>query len=177
MSFLILPTAYLGGCVATMSVFSYLYRRATNVKVIEPWFPENDAKEKYIALLNTVPPVAEHHLQSALLKRAMEGVRRVLAVQQEKPALLQLLKTGHLGDDVWQEFQAAEQETMQELQDIALEANTFKDNWSKTIFTTASQMLESDKQKQDQKACDAMREQVKDNDRKGKCSCEDEHCE
>lgn len=127
-------------------------------------------------MLNTVPPVAEHHLQSALLKRAMEGVRRVLAVQQEKPALLQLLKTGHLGDDVWQEFQAAEQETMQELQDIALEANTFKDNWSKTIFTTASQMLESDKQKQDQKACDAMREQVKDNDRKGKCSCEDEHC-
>ena len=157
-------------CFFIFTLAPILKTRWLDVKVMEPWFPENDAKEQYIALLNTDPPVAEHHLQSALLRRAMEGVRRVLAVQQEKPALLQLLKTGHVGDDVWHEFQAAEQETMQELQDIALEANTFKDNWSKTIFTTASQMLESDKQKKDQKACDAIRDQV--NDRKGKCNCE-----
>lgn len=33
MSFLVLPTAYLGGCVATMSVFSYIYRRATSMSL------------------------------------------------------------------------------------------------------------------------------------------------
>jgi translocation protein SEC66 len=27
---LLLPTAYLGGCIAAMSAFSYVYRRATS---------------------------------------------------------------------------------------------------------------------------------------------------
>lgn len=30
MSSLLLPTVYLGGCIAAMSAFSYVYRRATS---------------------------------------------------------------------------------------------------------------------------------------------------
>lgn len=105
-------------------------------------------KEEYIALLNCEPAVPEYHLRAALLRRAMEAVRRLVQVQQEKPALQQLMKTGSIGDDLWREFSAAEQEITAELQEIAMEANTFKDGWGQTIFSTAAQMLEHEKQKQ-----------------------------
>ncbi|EIE91815.1 hypothetical protein RO3G_16526 [Rhizopus delemar RA 99-880] len=77
----------------------------------------------------------------------MEAVRRLVQIQQEKPALQQLMKMGSIGDELWREFNAAEQETTGELQEIAMEANTFKENWGQTIFSTAAQMLEHEKQK------------------------------
>ncbi|KAI7900351.1 Pre protein translocase subunit Sec66-domain-containing protein [Cokeromyces recurvatus] len=89
----------------------------------------------------------------------MEAVRRLIQVQQEKPALQQLMKAGSIGDDLWQEFSAAEQEITAELQEIALEANTFKEGWGQTIFSTAAQMLEHEKQKQLQVEMKAMLEE------------------
>ncbi|KAI8980810.1 Pre protein translocase subunit Sec66-domain-containing protein [Pilobolus umbonatus] len=148
MSSLLLPAVYLGGCIAAMSAFSYVYRRASSYQLVEAWFPVNVQKEEYIALLNTEPPVPEHHLRAALLRRAMEAVRRLVQIQQEKPALQQLMKMGSIGDDLWREFNAAEQEMTAELQEIAKEANTFKEGWGPTIFSTAAQMLEHEKQKQ-----------------------------
>ncbi|KAI8140153.1 Sec62/63 complex, subunit Sec66 [Fennellomyces sp. T-0311] len=159
MSSLLLPTAYLGGCVAAMSIFSHIYRKAKNAKMIEPWFPVNQEKEQYIALLNTDEETEEHHLKAALLRRAMEAVRRLLLVQQEKPALVQLMRSGHIGDDIWHDFQIAEQETMTEIQEILAEATTYSKDWGKTIFTTANQMLEAEKQKEAKKDVLLMREQ------------------
>ncbi|KAG1144686.1 hypothetical protein G6F37_006203 [Rhizopus arrhizus] len=147
MSSLLLPTVYLGGCIAAMSAFSYVYRRASGAHVVDSWFPLNKQKEEYIALLNAEPSVPEFHLKAALLRRAMEAVRRLVQIQQEKPALQQLMKMGSIGDELWREFNAAEQETTGELQEIAMEANTFKENWGQTIFSTAAQMLEHEKQK------------------------------
>lgn len=54
---------------------------------------------------------------------------------------------GSIGDDLWQDFTIAEQETMMELQDIVQEANTYKPGWGQTIFSSAAQMLEHEKQK------------------------------
>ncbi|KAK4513669.1 uncharacterized protein ATC70_005673 [Mucor velutinosus] len=159
MSSLLLPTVYLGGCIAAMSAFSYVYRRATMLQSMEAWFPINTQKEEYIALLNCEPSVPEHHLRAALLRRAMEAVRRLVQVQQEKPALQQLMKTGSIGDDLWREFTAAEQEITAELQEIAMEANTFKEGWGQTVFSTAAQMLEHEKQKQMQLDMKVMLEQ------------------
>ncbi|KAI8337802.1 Pre protein translocase subunit Sec66-domain-containing protein [Blakeslea trispora] len=89
----------------------------------------------------------------------MEAVRRLVVIQQEKPALQQLMKTGSIGDDLWREFNAAEQEITAELQEIAIEANAFKENWGQTIFSTAAQMLEHEKQKQIQQDMKNMLEQ------------------
>ncbi|ORZ02226.1 Sec62/63 complex, subunit Sec66 [Syncephalastrum racemosum] len=147
MTSLLLPTVYLGGCIAAMSAFSFVYRRVTGVKSVEPWFGYNEEKEQYIALLNSETPVPEHHLRAALLRRSMEAVRRLVHVQQEKPALQQLMRMGSIGDDLWQDFTIAEQETMMELQDIVQEANTYKAGWGQTIFSSAAQMLEHEKQK------------------------------
>ncbi|KAG1180123.1 hypothetical protein G6F70_002013 [Rhizopus microsporus] len=154
MSSLLLPTVYLGGCIAAMSAFSYVYRRATGMLKILLRIQ----KEEYIALLNAEPAVPEFHLRTALLRRAMEAVRRLVQIQQEKPALQQLMKTGSIGDELWREFSAAEQEITAELQEIAMEANTFKENWGQTIFSTAAQMLEHEKQKQLQQEMKVMLE-------------------
>lgn len=89
----------------------------------------------------------EFHLRAALLRRAMQAVHRLKEVQQEKPALQQLMRMGSIGDDLWRDFSLAEQEVVMELQDIAQEANTYKPNWNQTIFSTAAQMLEHEKQK------------------------------
>lgn len=167
MASLLLPAAYLGGCVATMSVFSFFYRRAkskkscrtnrelvyltlslSDVNTVEPWFPRNEAKEQYITLLNTKDQLEEQHLKAALLRRAMEAVQRVLTIRREKPAMQQLLRGGYIGEDVWQDLMAAEEEVMAEMQSVAQEANTFANDWSKTIFTTAAQMLEAEKQQE-----------------------------
>ncbi|CAO3669075.1 unnamed protein product [Rhizopus stolonifer] len=177
MSSLLLPTVYLGGCIAAMSAFSYVYRRATGVQSVEAWFPPNRQKEEYIALLNAEPEVPEFHLKAALLRRAMEAVRRLVQIQQEKPALQQLMKTGSIGDELWREFTAAEQEITAELQMIALEANTFKENWGQAIFSTAAQMLEHEKQKQLQQEMKNMLEnetarKKRDDERKAKESKE-----
>ncbi|KAI9308222.1 Sec62/63 complex, subunit Sec66 [Cunninghamella echinulata] len=150
-SSLLLPALYLGGCIAAMTIFSHFYRKLNAIKQVEPWFPENVVKEEYIALLNSETSVPEHHLKAALLRRAMEAVRRLVQVQQEKPALQQLMRMGSIGDELWTEFTVAEQEIMTELQTIAAEANTFKENWGQTIFSTAAQMLEHEKQKELQK--------------------------
>ncbi|KAI8576418.1 hypothetical protein K450DRAFT_192718 [Umbelopsis ramanniana AG] len=144
---LLLPTAYLGGCIAAMSAFSFVYRRATAVSEIEPWFGPNVEKEQYIALLNSSTPVPEHHLRAALLRRAMADVKRLVHIQQEKPPLNALLRAGTVGDDLWKEFTVAEQETMAELQEVVAEANTYKEGWGQNIFTTAAQMVEHEKQK------------------------------
>ena len=98
-------------------------------------------------------------MKAALLRRAMEAVRRLLLVQQEKPALVQLMRSGHIGDEVWLDFQTAEQETMNEIQQVLAEASTYSKDWGQTIFTTASQMLESEKQKEAKKGVLLMREQ------------------
>lgn len=124
---------------------------------IEPWFPENVEKEQYIALLNSDSEVPEHHLKAALLRRAMQAVRRVVHVQQEKPALQQLMRLGSIGDDLWRDFSVAEQETMRELQAIAQDANEYKAGWGQVIFTTAAQMLEHEKQKSLQTEMQAIR--------------------
>ncbi|CAO3675408.1 unnamed protein product [Umbelopsis vinacea] len=144
---LVLPTAYLGGCIAAMSAFSYLYRRATVTSEVEPWFGPNIEKEQYIALLNSSTAVPEHHLRAALLRRAMGNVKRLVHIQQEKPPLQALLRAGTVGDELWKEFSIAEQETMAELQEVVAEANTYKPGWGQTIFTTAAQMVEHEKQK------------------------------
>ncbi|CAM0141280.1 Translocation protein S66 [Umbelopsis sp. WA50703] len=144
---LLLPASYLGGCIAAMSAFSYVYRRATATSEVEPWFGPNIEKEQYIALLNSTTTVPEHHMRAALLRRAVAGVKRLVHIQQEKPPLQQLLRTGSVGDDLWREFNIAEQETMAELQEIVGEANSYKEGWGQTIFTTAAQMVEHEKQK------------------------------
>ena len=64
-------------------------------------------------------------LKAALLQRATEDIRRILAVRNAKPALANLLARGSVGDDLWQRFLRAEKEMESELRDVVEEVLEF----------------------------------------------------
>lgn len=79
-------------------------------------------------------------LKAALLQRAVEDVRRIWRLREDKPALSALLQKGSVGDEVWNRFISAEKEIEAEVVEVVGEANTFKEGWGQFIFNTASEM-------------------------------------
>ena len=60
-------------------------------------------------------------LKAALLRRAEEDIKRVLALRSQKQALSVLLQRGSVGDDLWQRFQRAEKDMEDEVRDVVSE--------------------------------------------------------
>lgn len=147
------PLAYLGILVGSLATFSSLYRKRKAGKLrdnvfplmfpmadmalarslsLEPWFPPHVQRNIYLSLLHLEPqpglekatPVPESILKAALLQRATEDIRRILAIRNAKPALGQLLQRGSVGDDLWQRFLRAEKEIEAELRDVVEEVRT-----------------------------------------------------
>lgn len=77
--------------------------------------PPASSKEK------KAPAIPESVLKAALLRRATEDIRRVLALRSQKQALAMLLQRGSVGDDLWQRFMRAEKEMEEEVKDVVSE--------------------------------------------------------
>lgn len=90
------------------------------------------------------PPVPESVLKAALLRRATEDIRRVMALRSQKQALSMLLQRGSVGDDLWQRFLRAEKEMEDEVRDVVAEANAYVPNWGQVIFQSANEMLNNE---------------------------------
>lgn len=75
----------------------------------------NSNKEK------KAPAVPETVLKAALLRRAGEDIKRVMAIRDQKQALSLLLQRGSVGDDLWQRFLRAEKEMEDEVRDVVQE--------------------------------------------------------
>lgn len=60
-------------------------------------------------------------LKAALLRRAGEDIKRVMAIRDQKQALSLLLQRGSVGDDLWQRFSRAEKEMEDEVRDVVQE--------------------------------------------------------
>ncbi|KAF9152137.1 translocation protein S66 [Linnemannia schmuckeri] len=150
MSSVWLAVIYIGGWILSMRIFGYFWKnRKLAINNAEPWFSENIPKSQYIALLQqTDPEATESQLKAALLRRAVEGVARVLSMREDKQVLANLVKQGTVGDDIWTEFTLSEKELEQEIMAIVAEANTFKEGWGQTILHTASEVLMHEKKKQ-----------------------------
>lgn len=149
---LAIPFAYLGLMVGSLATFSSLYRKRkagrcplrqlfrvqvhgaykTTAKStsLEPWFGPHVQRNIYLSLLHLEPqpgqekatPVPDSILKAALLLRAAEDIRRILAIRGAKQPLSQLLQRGSVGDDLWQRFLRAEKEMEAELRDVVEEA-------------------------------------------------------
>ncbi|KAG0297403.1 translocation protein S66 [Linnemannia gamsii] len=156
-----LAIIYIGGWILSMRVFGYFWKnRKLAINDAEPWFGENIARSQYIALLQQDEPEAtETQLTAALLRRAMEGVVRVLSMREDKQVLANLVKQGTVGDDIWTQFTLSEKELEAEIMNIVEEANTFKENWGQSILQTASEMVMHEKTKQMQKELEVRREE------------------
>ena len=68
-------------------------------------------------------------LKAALLQRACEDIRRILAIRNQKAPLNSLLQKGSVGDDLWQRFLRAEKEIEAELRDVVEEVSIFCDHY------------------------------------------------
>ncbi|KAH7123596.1 translocation protein-like protein sec66 [Dendryphion nanum] len=143
---LTVPIAYITVLFGSLAVFSNLYRKrkAASAASLAPWFPPHLQRNIYLTLLEKEDPkVPDSILKAALLRRATEGVHRIVQVRNAKQALQVLLQRGSVGDDLWQRFQRAEQEVEEELRDIVSEANAFVPNWGQIIFQSASEMAQN----------------------------------
>lgn len=150
---LLLPIAYLIVLIGSLAIFSTLYRRrqAAATLSLEPWFPQHLPRNIYLSLLElqTTQKIPDTILRAALLRRAVEDIHRLMQLRSQKPALLQLLQRGSVGDDLFKRFQAAEKEMELELKDVQAEANALAPlpsganpatAWGNTIFQSASEM-------------------------------------
>ncbi|PYH77818.1 putative translocation protein [Aspergillus uvarum CBS 121591] len=155
---LTVPFAYLGVLLGSLATFSSLYRKrkATKAFSLEPWFPAHVQRDIYFNLLHLDPPkdsgskekkspaVPESVLKAALLRRAIEDIKRVMQLRSQKQALAMLLQRGSVGDDLWQRFTRAEKEMEEEVRDVVAEANAYVPGWGQTIFQSANEMLNND---------------------------------
>ncbi|OJI97757.1 hypothetical protein ASPVEDRAFT_37187 [Aspergillus versicolor CBS 583.65] len=152
---LVVPFAYLSVLIGSLATFSSLYRKrkARKATSLEPWFPPHLQRDIYFSLLHLEPSastskekekekkIPESVLKAALLRRACEDIRRVMALRSQKQALSMLLQRGSVGDDLWQRFLRAEKEMEDEVRDVVNEANAYAPNWGQTIFQSANEMV------------------------------------
>ena len=92
---------------------------------LEPWFPTHTPRDIYLSLLHLEEKIPDSILKAALLQRACEDIRRILAVRNQKGPLNSLLQRGSVGDDLWQRFLRAEKEIEAELRDVVEEVSHF----------------------------------------------------
>ena len=111
---LIAPLSYIVVLVGSLGIFSSLYRKRKAAKAasLEPWFPPHTARDIYLSLLHLEgsKAVPDSVLKAALVMRAKEDIRRLMALRQSKNSLQVLLQKGCVGDDLWTRFSAAEAE-------------------------------------------------------------------
>ncbi|KAL4883640.1 Pre protein translocase subunit Sec66-domain-containing protein [Aspergillus karnatakaensis] len=155
---LVVPFAYLSVLIGSLATFSSLYRKrkARKATSLEPWFPAHLQRDIYFSLLHLDPSsasskekekekkVPESVLKAALLRRAIEDIKRVLALRSQKQALSMLLQRGSVGDDLWQRFLRAEKEMEEEVRDVVSEANAYVPGWGQAIFQSANEMVNNE---------------------------------
>ena len=85
------------------------------------YFPPHIQKLEYIELAEQYPLDDKNGRQvliEALMARAVESVRRVVRIRDEKPSLSQMVQSGMIGGQLLDKINAAELEIVQELEDV-----------------------------------------------------------
>ncbi|KAI1368048.1 Sec62/63 complex, subunit Sec66 [Xylaria arbuscula] len=147
---LALPFAYitvLGGSLYTFSTV-YRKRKAVQSANLEPWFQTHLQRDVYLTLLDMQPEPGEEKgaripdsvIRAALLRRAVEDIRRIIQIRTSKQALTTLIQRGSVGDELLHRFQAAEKEIEEELRDVVSEANALAPGWGNSIFQSANEI-------------------------------------
>ncbi len=88
------------------------------------YFPIHREKLEYEELSEQYSPEdpnGNRVLQVALMRRAMETVKRVLRLREEKPPLQQMVREGVVGESLWEKLLAAEAEIELEIQEVEID--------------------------------------------------------
>ncbi|KAI5965845.1 sec66 [Candida pseudojiufengensis] len=144
------PLIYVGVVLSLFIIFSMTYRkrRVNQFKQIEPIFKENYNSSIYQQLKSqyTDPNLSkdqkphEKVMKAALLRRAVEAIRRSMKLKENEAIFNKLYQNGLIGDDMYKqyEFQIKFQEL--ELKEIVAETEQYKKNWSQTFFPLAQEI-------------------------------------
>ncbi|KAH6561461.1 hypothetical protein BASA50_006879 [Batrachochytrium salamandrivorans] len=154
-----LPLVYVSSLAVLFSLFArYNKTRQHIYDQTASYFPLHLAKYEYEELAEQFSPDTENGklvLTAALAKRAVEDVRRVLKIREEKPPLEQMVREGIVGEDLFDKIVRDERELEAELQQVIEDSEMYREGWGKTIFQEASAIAQSQIQatwKQDAKA-------------------------
>ncbi|KAK9478745.1 Sec62/63 complex, subunit Sec66 [Lipomyces japonicus] len=141
------PIAYLVLLLSCLALFSTVYRRRKVRRLVNltPWFGPHDSRQIYESIKalpsTTGQKIPEKTIKAALLQRATENVRRIMVLQESKPALTELHQRGSIGDEIWTRFLAAEKLMDGEIMECAGEANLIKPGWAQVLFASAAEIV------------------------------------
>lgn len=144
------PIIYLIILLSCFIAFSIVYRRrrVKNLARVVPIFGENYPAEMYTWLKNqytdeSIPKDKKPHekvMKAALLRKGVEAIRRSLRMKEAEPAYKTLYQNGMIGDDLFQQFTVQLKYQELEIQEIVVECETFKKNWSQLFFKVAQEI-------------------------------------
>ncbi|CAN6656144.1 translocation protein Sec66p [Trichomonascus vanleenenianus] len=138
------PILYVGVLLASLAVFSSVYRRRKVNELVntKPWYPDNYARELYWSVKESDQKIPENVLRAALIRWAAEDVRQLLRMREGKTVLTALHQKGSVGDDVWNRFNTSQKLLELEINEIAAEANAIKPGWAEMLFQTATEVTQ-----------------------------------
>lgn len=95
------------------------------------WFPPHLARDAYLSLLKldsqhqpkAAGPVPKSMIKAALLRRAIEDIKRVEDLRNRKQACATLLERRSIGDELWHQLLRAEMEMEIELKCVVEEVH------------------------------------------------------
>ncbi|KAF8005337.1 hypothetical protein HF325_000794 [Metschnikowia pulcherrima] len=139
------PLVYVGVMVTAFAIFSVLYRRHRLRKLIgvEPLFcpqPRVGFDKYYDKLAPKDERPPEKAVKAALLRRAVEAIRRSLKLKENEVVFNRLYQEGLIGDDVFQQFVLQNKVQQAELSDIVQESRQFSAQWPEAFFPVAQEI-------------------------------------
>lgn len=144
------PILYLIVLLTCFVIFSVIYRqrKVKNLSQAEQIFDENysliiynSLKEQYNdPQLSKDQKPHEKVMKAALLKRAVEAIRRSLRLKESEPVYKNLYQNGLIGDDLFQQFNIQVKFQELEVKEIVQECEVYKKNWSQLFFKVAQEI-------------------------------------
>jgi translocation protein SEC66 len=131
------------------------------------YFPPHTTRKRYLELSeihNPSDPIDHKLLATALLKRAMTDVGRIMQVREEKAPLQNLAQSGAISHSVYDNLVKAEAELEEEIESVMMEAEIYKKGWGKSIFNEASNLYNLQKQQKEKQEELEIKKEVKKKD-------------
>ncbi|ESX02863.1 hypothetical protein KL918_002362 [Ogataea parapolymorpha] len=138
-----IPIVYVVVLLTTLVLFSVAHRRKKLSKLVsmKPIFKDNYQREMYLQLKNqTEPKVNDKVLKAALIRRGAEAIRRMIKLKEIQQYVNVLYQRGSIGDDVYESFKLQSKLQELELNELAMEAESFKKGWAQTFFPVCQEV-------------------------------------
>lgn len=159
------PLLYLGVLIFTLVVFSIYHRRSkirslqklTSSSLFKPAYEVDESQlteDSMIAptpttdstpalLYNDLKLLQSHDkmLKCSLVERAAESMRRIIKLKETEASVLLLYTRGLIGDESFKRFKLQAKLQDAEMMEVAKEAESYKQGWSRIIFANAQEVM------------------------------------